>query len=538
MKIESSHFDQLPFSKLFRDYTTGDLNICQYFESKPDFKSLLKSTENFNFNGNRTQVASLLKDFNQQFDAGENTYQEIEKLLNPQSLTVVTGQQVSLLGGPLYTIYKTLTAIQYAHRLQKETGRPVIPVFWLADEDHDIDEISAINLAGTSAPVNISYNHKDYPVSPPPAGSIKLGVEFERFKQGVVEELDDTDFSDKLWTELGKCYHQNQTFSHGFGRWLLKLFGSNGLVLAGSNNKGIKEYSKSILKMAVAKQQGIMKSLDDTTYRLIEDGYHGQVQVQPSNLFYLNEHNYRVKIQFNEKKWITSGKTWSSSELIDEIDEYPQNFSPNVFLRPILQDHFLPVAGYIGGPGEIAYYAQMKDFYHNFGKKMPVIIPRFSITLIESALDRIINKLPFKWTEYQQRIEDLEKLYVDDTEDVDIEKMFGIWRSQIEELSRQKIEDIRNIDPSLAASVGKAGAIYFSELDKLKGKVYRAVKDQEKIQLDRILRIKQNLFPNGNLQEREIAFIYYMNKYGMQVWDKVLDLIEKEEPFTHKRIYL
>jgi bacillithiol biosynthesis cysteine-adding enzyme BshC len=236
--------------------------------------------------------------------------------------------------------------------------------------------------------------------------------------------------------------------------------------------------------------------------------------------------------------WSIPDKRWSTSQLEDEIESNPERFSPNVFLRPICQDQLLPVAAYVGGPGEIAYYAQMKAFYDVFDHKMPVILPRFSITIFESAIDRILEKLPFDWSHYRERIEDLEKEFVEASESVNIEKIFGIWRSQIDELSRAKREEIGEIDPSLKGSVGKAKAAYFSELDKLKGKVYRSVKDQEQVQLDRIRRIKHNLFPNNNLQEREIAFVYFMNKYGTDIWGNLLSELKDEEPFDHFTLHL
>jgi len=180
----------------------------------------------------------------------------------------------------------------------------------------------------------------------------------------------------------------------------------------------------------------------------------------------------------------------------------------------------------------------MKEMYQIFDRKMPVIIPRFSITLVESAIDRILEKLPFEVQTYNDRIEDLEKRFVDQTEEVDIEKFFGIWKQQMEDLTSAKKDEIKEIDPSLAGSVGKAKAVYFSELDKLKGKVYRSVKQQENVQLNRISKIKNNLFPNGNLQEREIAFIYFMNKYGNDIWIELMALIEDDIPDNHKLIYL
>lgn len=539
MNLTSTTFDHLPFSKLFKDFIAGNDSIHQFFESsKPGFQALLENVDQLEFHQDRTRVVQLLSEFNAVFDAPQITQKQIELFSDPESLAVVTGQQVTLLGGPLFTIYKTITAINTARKLHEKTGRPVIPVFWLADEDHDLEEVSELGLIGQWGTSKILYRQKNYVDGATAAADVMLDEEYERFVTDVFDELDETNFSEKLRLEIAKCYTKNKTFSEAFGRWLLHLFSKNGLVLAGSNTPGIKQFSISIFKTAVEKQHQLENSLDNATYNLIEAGYHGQVQVQPSNLFYFDTHDHRQKIQLTGNDWTAAGKVWSKSELLADIDERPERFSPNVFLRPLVQDHLLPVAAYVGGPGEIAYYAQMREFYTIFEKRMPSIIPRVSMTLVERAIDRISGELPFQWTEYSQRTEDLETAYVKKTDDSDLERLFRVWRGHVEELSRFKSKEIRAIDPTLEASAGKATAIYLHELDKLKGKVYRSVKEQNQIQIERIRRIQNNLFPNGSLQEREIAFIYYMNKYGLRVWEKLRELLEDETPYTHKKVYL
>jgi len=539
VKIESNQFSELPFSKLFTDYVSGRSAIQSFFEVPILDKTAVQShLDNFTFKGNREEAAELIKNFNKKFTSDKNVFNQIEYLKEHDTLTVVTGQQVTICGGPLYTIYKTASAIVYARQLSKLSGRRVVPVFWLADEDHDIDEVSTLTTLNSNGLSENRYHHKNYSHSPPPAGTIKLGDEFERFKEELKSSLDETDFSESVWELFNECYQKENTFAQGFGRLLLSLFGSHGLVLAGSYDDSVKQYSRELFAASVKLREKANHELDESTYRLIENGYHGQVQVQPSNLFYVDEEQGRQKIQYVDGRWIIPGKSWSDSELLDEIDTFSERFSPNVFLRPLLQDRLLPVVAYVGGPGEIAYYAQMKRFYGVFGQKMPVIVPRFSGTIIEASIDRIMDDLPFSWTEYNQRIEDLETEYVKKTESVDIEKLFTIWRSHIEELSRAKKSEISEIDPTLEGTVGKAKATYFSELDKLKGKVYRSVKKQDQIQIDRINRIKNNLFPNNNLQEREISSLHYMNKYGLSVWDRLIESLKDEEPFTHKKIYI
>ena len=538
MKVNKSSFDTLPFSKLFKHYTSANGTIDTFFETHPsNWNSVVDSVDTFTFEGDRSFSLSILESFNNAYLDEEVTRSQIDKIKKEDSLTVVTGQQVTLFGGPLYTVYKTITAILYAKKLENETGHPVIPVFWLADEDHDIDEVSTITFPESYDTVSIDYEHKSYK-NAPAASTIELGKQLNRVWNKLEKTLDDTDFKSELLDKLGLCYQSDCTFGEAFSQLLMSFFGKHGLVLAGSLDKAAKSQTKHLMKTAVKSHKEISEALDNTTFSLKEAGYHDQVQVQPSNLFYLTNKGERIKIQFTEGVWNIPDRNWTEAELLDHIDKDPHRFSPNVFLRPILQDYILPVAAYVGGPGEIAYYAQMKDLYDCFGFKMPIILPRFSLTIFESSIDRILEKLPFEWQSYLERIEDLEKKYVKESETVNIEKLFGMWRSQIEELSRAKRDEIGDIDPSLKGSVGKAKATYFSELDKLKGKVYRSVKDQENVQLDRIKRIKTNIFPNQNLQEREIAFIYYMNKYGLDIWDRVIVQLENEEPFEHLKLHL
>ncbi len=539
MKYDSIEFDELPFPKLFKDYISNSGKLLNYFDANPfDGDALRKKADTFSFPSNREEVVSLLTEFQKEFDAPEPVYNSINKLADPQTLAVVTGQQLSIYGGPLFTLYKTLTALIYAKKWSKELKRPVVPVFWLADEDHDYPEVISLSIPENGTTSSIIYSQPLFDNFTPPVGEIKFTEEFLSFKKEIGEHLGETDFHDRLWTDIHQAYGKGKSFKVAFGNWLLQLFGEQGLVLAGSQAKPIKSFSKEIIKQSITKNAEINEALDDTTYRLISDQYHGQVQVQSSNLFYLNDDNNRIKINFDDEKWSAAEKEWTCEELVSEIENSPERFSPNVFLRPVIQDHLLPTIAYIGGPGEIAYYAQMKSMYEVFGMKMPVIVPRFSMTLIESSVERIIDKLPFSIAEYNNRIEDLEKDFVKRTEDVDIERLFGIWKNQMEELTKKKKNEIHEIDPSLAGSVGKVTAVYFNELDKLKGKAYKSVKHQEKVQLDRIAKIKNNLFPNNNLQEREIAFIYFMNKYGPKIWDQLEETLAEKRPDSHKLIYL
>jgi bacillithiol synthase len=539
LNITSTPFSQLPFSDLFKDYTSNYTRLAPFFNTDP-FSEIetAKKMESYSFHGNRTDVVRILTDFNLQFNASNKVIQSIEKLEDERCLAVVTGQQLTIYGGPLFTILKIITAIRQAKYWERKFGYPFVPVFWMADEDHDFEEAAAIGLFDRD-------DHKIMSLKPEQenhqrVAEILLGDQFEIFRNEVQQLLMDTDFSDHLWEILDNTYKKGATFSAAFGKLILILFGKYGLILAGTNSEITKRAVTEPLIKSVEKAPEIFDVLHTQSDELNTAGYHKQVYVQYSNLFWIDEHKNREKITYSGNIWHIEGKdmSWDKTGLISAIKKSPDRFSPNVFLRPITQSWLLPCVAYVAGPSEVAYYAQMKDLYRLFDLKMPIILPRFSAAIIESGIDRIIDKLPFENFEYNQRIEDLESAYISRADTPDIESLFKNWKENAAECSEMGIQGITQIDQTLKGSAEKVITSYFNDLEKLKGKVYRSVKEQEKTQLGRLRRIQNSLFPNGNLQDREVAFIYFMNKYGIELWDNILSELDGHTPDSHKWIHL
>lgn len=536
MQIKNYAFGDLPFSKLFKTYVENFEDVADFYAVNPfssdDLKNYAKS---FTFRGDREQSASLLHSFNQQFDVDEATFKNIERLKQADSLAIVSGQQLGLYSGPVFTLLKAVTAIQRARQMEKLLNRPVIPVFWLADEDHDYEEIRSLSL--------LNNDLESFALPPresdlPPVSELSLPDEIEELRSEIQGTLIDTEFSDELWTMLDQCFYSGATFLTAFGNFLARLFSKHGLVLAGSHHPAIKEQIKEPLITAVKKADDLHQNLERQSQH-IEQKFHRQATVYDSHLFYIHPENGREKIQRSDEFWTTaSGIKWTSADLTAKIESNPARFSPDVFLRPVLQDRLLPTLGYAAGPGELAYYGQMKSFYRCFDQQMPAILPRLSVTFIEPAIDRVLQELPFDIDEYNNRIEDLESAFVERTGEVDIEAIFDSWKAEEREVTSSHLETISSIDETLEGAVEKAQATYFNELNKLKGKVYKAVKKRKNIQLNRIHRIRQNLFPGGQLQERTICGIYYMNKFGPDIWDRLLDHLEEMTLNDHKLIYL
>lgn len=539
MKISDTPFSTLPFSPLFTDYLSEQTSIRDFFEYLPFEKSeLQRRAEEISFHNEREKVSEELTAFNHHYGAGSETLASIERLKNPDALTVVTGQQVILFGGPLFTIYKILTTILWAEKMETLCSRPVIPVFWMADEDHDFEEAASIGLFEGQSLKKIQLQKEgDHSRR---VSDTMLGESFETFSRDVRSLLYDTDFRNEVLTLLNETYKQTSAIGDGFGKLILSLFGKYGLVLAGSNSKELKQLMKVPLKRSVEKQAEIYSDLKQTSQDLTEAGYHSQVQIQPSNLFYIDENKNRLRIQIESGEWRVADSEirWSRDELIGQIEKEPDRFSPNVFLRPLVQNYILPAAVYVAGPGEVAYYAQMKRVYSRFDLKMPLILPRFSITLRENAIQKQMDELPFDLHSYSKRIEDLESDYLSKSDTPDIETLFSGWKEEVESASHPYSLRVAEIDPTLEAASAKVVTQFQNELDKLKGKVYRSLKESEKVNIKRIHRIQSQLFPLRSLQEREVASVWYMNKYGIGVWDRIFSLLRDELPDTHKLIDL
>jgi bacillithiol biosynthesis cysteine-adding enzyme BshC len=540
VKISGCSFSKLPFTELFTDYTNKNEQLDGFFPFYPaDNEQLLNAAQNRDQGHvvDRKALVDALLTFNDRFDLPDGWQDNVRRFEDEQSVAIVTGQQSHLYGGPLYTIYKILSAIALSTQLESQLNRPVIPVFWLGDEDHDYDEVNTVHLPDKERLQRITLDRAsngEHRVC-----DLTFGKSFSDVREELRNQLISTDFSEQLWNLLDESYSENNTFGYAAAHFFGQLFTKHGLVIAGSNHAEIKQILAPAMQQSVMHHQALREALEQTSDG-ISNKYHQQVTLYESNLFWIDPNGRRIKINKEEDHWSAGDQQqWSTDiGLSKAIEAEPERFSPNVFMRPILQDHLLPTVAYVGGPGEISYYAQMKGFYEQFDLEMPLIWPRMSATLIDSPIERVLEKLPFAIEAYQQRIEDLESAYVEQADTMDIESVFGSWKEATQELSEPYEQKVANLDPTLESAAGKAVQSFFNELDRLKGKVYRATKQQEKTQINRIHKIKNELFPEQGLQERSISFIYYMNKHGVDIWDRLLDSMKGMNYDEHHWIYI
>lgn len=524
MEIARKDYHKLPFSKLFCDFIDEKDSISSFYSHGHSYKQLREAVQSHSMLGDRIKAAGIIKNFNREFSLDEKAQDNLDALSDDQTVTITTGQQVSLFGGPLYTVFKTLTVILLAKKLSDDTGRRVVPVFWLADEDHDYEEIARVLLPEKQTvrkfilPSEEKAHHA--------AGSIEIGSDFEAFRNEIFNALPDTDFHGELGRLLNECYAPGQSFRNAFGELIARLFSRYGLILAGSNFRDAKSFTADKIKTAITNAGLIRTKLNEQSSRIAKT-YHQQAQVLDSLLFWHDDKLGRVRLVRENDTWTRDpGVVLSEKELLELVEKDPASFSPNVFLRPIIQDALLPNAAYVGGPAEIAYYGQMKPVYEIFEQKMPFIAGRLSATLVEPTVNRSLADLPYDIPDFAKRIEDLEQHYLRTHGDPDLDKHFETWKNEVNKLTGSMTNKIGIQDPGLKKHSQAITKEHIKAIDKLHKKMVHAIRQKEEVQINRIKKVKFALFPCDHLQEREISFIYFMNKYGLDIWDRMYDVLE------------
>ncbi len=487
----------------------------------------------------RKELVEILSEQNEQFGAGEETHLNIQRLGDPTAVAVVTGQQLGLFTGPLYTILKTVTAIQLARRIESDVGRPVVPVFWMEGEDHDIDEVAhtsilkgnellRINLDGTPA------NKHDHPS---PVGRILFTDSITAATDRLEEALPRSDFRDGLMAAVREAYRPGSTFLEAFTSLMGWLFEGEGLVFISGDDPRLKRFAAPLFRKELKEHARTAELLAETS-RKLEDSFHSQVRPEPVNLFMITDQGRR-SLQANDGGFALKGTDvrYSLDDLLAQVDENPGAFSPNVVFRPLYQDTVLPTAAYVAGPGEIAYFAQFRQVYEWAGIPMPIIYPRASVTLVEPKIERVLQHFVNSITAFEKQLDQLFREMVIDMMDIDPEELFDRANTHLHQAVDTVKPAIEDIDPSLEKATEAARVSLLKEWAKLKERVIKAEKRRHEMMRGKLARARANLFPADELQERVISPLYFINKYGVGLVKRLTEEIELDTT-SHQTVIL
>jgi bacillithiol biosynthesis cysteine-adding enzyme BshC len=529
-------------NKLFIDYLY-DFNKVKDFYKK-DFRKTYNYIKHFE------DICASKKPFSKELseiiteeygdvNISKTTENNIKALASNNTIAIVTGQQLGLFGGPLYTFYKIITAIKLSLELKnKFYGYNFVPIFWLEGDDHDFDEVNNFNIIDKENNlVNIKYDDNFTGNFRSNVGNQKFKEEFNQLLKTLEESLRKTDFTSQIYDNIISFYKEGKTFKESFRDVIFNLFDEFGLVIFDPQNPKIKSLLKPIFFKELEDYREHLLIAINTSANL-EENYHAQVKIKPINIF-LSENDGRFLLEPDEDnfKLKNKRKKYSKSELLDLLKTQPERFSPNVLLRPICQDYLLPTGFYIAGGGEISYFAQVIPFYNEFNIVQPFIYPRASVTLLERGTKDLMTKYDISFEDVFIEENKLIKKVLNTTQPLNIDDLFIKTENDIKENIKLLENELQKIDKSLEDLTSKTGEKIIQNIQTLKAKAEKIFQSKNEITIRQINKIKNLIYPNNNLQERELTFIYFANKYGINLLKHIYNEISVVK-FEHQIIDL
>lgn len=518
------NFSDIPgHQNLFLDYINEFGNVEKFYERNfkahetyEDFFRQISLKER----PHREVLAKIVKEQYSNFKQSTQTQSNIEALQSPKTITVVTGQQLGLFGGPLYTIYKTITAIKLCHFLkEKYDGYQFVPVFWLEGDDHDYEEVRKAGILNNENQLlKLEYSDGlDEETNRGSVAEIKFNENIENVFNELQNNLRETEFKNSLIAFYKSFYGTNKTFLESFRELMIKLFDEFGLIVFNPVFPSVKQLLKPIFTKEVTNYMNQTGFLVERSAEL-EDLYHAQVKVKPINLFYL-ENNERLLIEPVEKEYRLKGKRkkLTQDELLAQIDNFPEKFSPNVLLRPICQDFLFPTAFYVGGPSEISYFAQITPLYKIYNLDQPYIYPRSSATIVEKGAKAVLGKYTLGYIDLFTTEEEMISKIVSANSNANLDSVFNNTFERIRETIGELTAALADVDKNLPDLAGKTHNRIEEVLNMLKNKATDAEKKKYETTIRQLTKVRNLLYPNTNLQERELNFLYFANKYGLDI---------------------
>lgn len=483
----------------------------------------------------RTALAEVLTRQNRAFGCDEPTFANIRRLSRPGTFAVVTGQQVGLLSGPAFTFYKALTAVKLAQDLDNQ-GLPAVPVFWLATEDHDLEEVAHTSVLDRDYNLVRLGDSGSRPAPQSSVGYVKLTAEITLALDGLDAALseagEDSAPRTKLLEDLRAAYRPGVSWGMAFGRLMARLFSRWGVVLLDPLEETIHRMSAPVYAQALESAGELRRRLAERSRRLVDAGYHAQVHVAgDGTLLFLADEGNRTALHQRDGGFVLAGaKAIDAGELERALANRPLDFSPNALLRPIVQDTLLPTLAYIAGPSELAYLAQNQSIYAEFGRPQPVVFPRAGLTLVDRRAAKLLEK-------YRLGVEDVWGGEQHLKERIAAAGFAEGWSERLDQneqdlkrLLERLRADIEKLDPTLLDTLKHAEEKMTYQMERLRGKITRAALGRSELlarHADTLLRF---LTPEKNLQEREVSGVYFLGHAGYGLLDQVLAQIQTHCP--------
>jgi len=512
MDCRALSFRQLPHqSKLFLAYLDQFEKVEAFYAYPPALPAVKRAARNVDYpRERRAEVTSILRKQNIALGAGEETASNLDRL-EKGAVAVVSGQQVGLFSGPAYAVYKALTAIQIAEELTRG-GIPAVPVFWMATEDHDLDEVRHTTWFDQGKLIRFEL--------PPsaetgrPVGRIPLGAQIEPLVEEAAELLGNQG-SDLLARYLIESYRPEETYGSAFGKLFARLFAQQGMILMDPLDTGLHGVAAPLYQHAVAERDALNERLLQRGKDLDRAGFDAQVKVTSrSTLLFYQSDEIRQVITAGNGKFQAGDKSWLKDELAHLTHTQPENFSPNALFRPVVQDYLLPTVAYIAGPAEISYFAQSEVVYRHLLGRMPVMLPRAGFTLVDAKSSKLLRRYDLTvedvWAGSQGLGHKMERQAVPKS----LSKNFDSSQKQIAKMLTQLGKQIEKLDPTLKGTVERSRRSIEFHIEKLRRKAGRAQDQKADLISGHERYLESLLYPHKMLQSRELCLLPFLARWG------------------------
>jgi bacillithiol synthase len=534
MSVECYPITVLPHvSQIYRDYlamaeSAGDSAVRRWYGVEPFAGMWIGRGEPVKDAG---AVADLLEKQAVEFGAGDAAKANIAKL-RAGARAVVTGQQVVLFGGPLLTILKAATAVARATEATRATGVEHVPVFWMATEDHDLEEVDQVSLLTKTSVETLRAGLKV--TKAVPVGGVVPGPEIEAVLERANELLEFAPVSEWLRECYGPEGGRRPSLALAFGRLMAKIFAEQGLVVMDAASREFHALGASTLRYAIEHAAELQSALIARDKELVARGYHAQVLVADggSMLFLLDEATgERVALRRNgDGQWKAGGRSYSTAELIAILDTAPERLSPNALLRPVFQDTLLATAAYVGGPAEIAYFAQSAVLYEAILGRITPVLPRLSATLLEPAIATVMDKDEVQLPDAMTTAEALAQRLGARAMPIEGKRKLAAVGNAVETELSALTTYLAGMDESLGRAAEVSGSKMLYQMNRLRRMAATFELQKEASLRKHAEAIVLNVFPGGHPQERVVAGVWFMARYGDGLVEKLVGVAGNQCP--------
>ena len=545
LRVETVPFDQIPQqTRLFLDYLHDPVALRRFYpEAVRNHYEVTERRERVlaNYKTDRGAVCDALERMNRGWGASENTLANVRLLREADCIAVVSGQQVGLFTGPLYTIYKALSAVKLAECMSQR-GIKAVPVFWMATEDHDFPEVAKAEFINRDCVFSsVSAPPKLHPEGLP-VGRVMLDQSLQTTIQNLLSALPQTEFSEELEKLLRDAYQPGRTYGNAFARVMSQLTGQQGLILLDPLDSQLKQLAAPLYAQAALRAHEIANAIANRSRELEAAGYHAQVAPSENSfpLFWHDDNGARHALARTDSgKYQAKGdgqkpnreggqlaQEYSAEELAAWALREPDRFSPNVTLRAVVQDFLLPTVAYYGGAAEIAYFAQTAEVYRILDRPVTPILPRASLTMVEKHTWRSLERYGIRLTDFFAGVDHVVARVVAEYLGKETSEAFDHTTTTFNDELDSLQEQLRRVDPTLAEALEKGRRKINYQIDGLRTRFQRAQMGRDEAVHRQIERAFDLLYPGKTLQERRINITSMLARHGRYVIDWIYGAID------------